>query len=240
MQATNLLLPALLVLPLLGAAQASELNRDQRNGYLNNGYAMAPPEASGIQGSAFLLPGWLPAALQLNGGGAPLPVALKYDIYRQELRARRPQGDSVVVPLAKVKEFSFTATSPARRFVCYPAATLPADVGGGCGEVLAESPGLQLLKFQRKEVVKRPADNGAYVSTNTVSTLEEQTRYYLRWPADGHFSAVKPRRASLEQALAGQPAALAALKARKGSLGTEAELAAAVAAVAPSVAGAGK
>ncbi|NML65571.1 hypothetical protein HHL22_10175 [Hymenobacter sp. RP-2-7] len=235
MLTTKLLLP-LLALPLLGVAQVSEMNRDQRNGYLNNGYAVAPPEASGVQGSAFLVPAWLPGTLQLNGDGAPLSAPLKYDIYHQELRAKRPAGDSVVVPLARVKEFSLTAAGPARRFVCYPAATLPAEVGGGCGEVLADGSGLQLLKFQRKEVVKRAADNGAYVSTNTVSALEEQTHYYLRWPADGHFTAVKPKRASLEQALAGQPAALAALKAHKGSLGTEAELAAAVAAVAPAVA----
>ncbi|MGI4834722.1 MAG: hypothetical protein ACRYFK_14800 [Janthinobacterium lividum] len=233
----KLLLP-LVALPLVGAAQMSEISRDQRSGYLNNGYTMAPPETSGMQGSVFLVPAWLPGTLQLNGGGAPLTVPLKYDIYRQELRAKRPAGDSVVVPLARVKEFSLESGRPARRFVCYPAAALPADVGGGCGEVLADSPGLQLLKFQRKEVVKRAAENGAYVSTNAIATLEEQTRYYLRWPADGHFSTVKPRRASLEQALAGQPAALAALKARKGSLGTEAELAAAVAAVAPLVAGA--
>ena len=228
-----------LPLPLLSAAQMTELNRDQRNN-LNNGYSLAPPEASGVQGSAFLLPGWLPASLQLNGGGAPLPVALKYDIYHQELRVKRPQGDSVVVPLARVKEFSLTGSSPAQRFVCYPAATLPAEVGGGCGQVLVESPGVQLLKFQHKEIVKRAADNGTYATTTTISELEERTAYYLRWPADGRFSAVKPKRASLEQALAGQPAALAALKARKGGLSSEAELTAAVAAVAPLLAGAGK
>jgi hypothetical protein len=48
--------------------------------------------------------------------------------------------------------------------------------------------------------------------------------------------AVKPKRSSLEQALAGQPAALAALKARKGSIGNEEELADAVATVAPALA----
>lgn len=231
---------SLITWPLLGAAQISELSRDQRSGNLNNGYTLAPAETAGVQGSAFLLPTWLPASLQLNGGGAPLALSLKYDLYHQELRAKRPQGDSVVVPLARVKEFSFTTTSPARRFVCYPAATLPAEAGGGCGEVLAEGSGLQLLKFQRKEVVKRVADNGGYASTNNVAVLEAQTAYYLRYPTDGRFVAVKPRRASLEQALAGQPAALAALKARKGSLGTEAELAAAVAAVAPLITGASK
>ena len=240
MQIGKLTFFALVAWPLLGAAQMSELSRDQRSGNLNNGYTLAPAETASVQGSAFLLPGWLPASLQLNGGGAPLAVPLKYDIYHQELRAKRPQGDSVVVPLARVKEFSFITTSPTRRFVCYPAATLPADAGGGCGEVLAQSPGVQLLKFQHKELMKRVADTGGYASTNNVATLEAQTTYYLRWPTDGHFTAVKSRRASLEQALAGQPAALAALKARKGSIGNENELAAAVAAVAPLVAGAPK
>ena len=65
--------------------------------------------------------------------------------------------------------------------------------------------------------------------------LEESARLYLRWPADGRLVAVKPKRGSLQQALAGQPAALAALKARKGSLLTEADLVAAVQEIAPTI-----
>lgn len=221
----------LAILPLAAQAQLSELSRDTRSNNLNNGYALAPAEASGIQGTPFLLPGWVPGKLQLNGSATAPATPLKYDIYRQELRAKRPAGDSVVVPLMRVKEFSLEA----RRFVCYPAATLPADVGGGCGEVLYDDAAVQLLKFQRKEVVKKRAENGGYASTATadMAVLEEQTRYYLRWASDGHYSGLKPKRASLEQALANQPTALAALKARKSSIGNESELVSAVAAVAP-------
>ena len=218
-------------LPLLGHAQGSELARDHSNNF-NNGYSMPPPETNTLQGSPFLLAYWSPGTILLNASTQPVAMPLKYDVYRQELRVRRAKGDSVVVPLAQVREFSLTANGPARRFLCYSSATLPAE-GGSCGEVLFEGPRAQLLKFVHKELTKQSVNSGSYASNNTVSVLEEQTHYYLRWPADGHFTPLKLKRASLEQALASQPVALAALRARRGSFSSEADFAAAVAAIDP-------
>ncbi|GAA4507242.1 hypothetical protein GCM10023172_37530 [Hymenobacter ginsengisoli] len=232
---SRLFLPALLALPLLSAAQNTDLGRTN-DGNFNNGYALVVPDDGQVRGTPFLVAGWEPASVQLIGNKAPTPATLRYDVYRQELRVRRPKGDSVLVPLNRVKEFTLTNTSPSRRFVCYPAATLPADVKGACAEVLADGPHLQLLKFWGKEVVKQPGDNNSYASNSTVNVLQETTHYYLRWPTDGHLTAVRLKRSSLEQALAGQPAALAALKARKGSLSSEVDVAAAVLALDPVVA----
>ncbi|AMR26940.1 hypothetical protein A0257_07350 [Hymenobacter psoromatis] len=225
-------------LPLLAAAQSSELARDKGSNF-NNGYAMPPAEANTLQGSPFLLTSWSPATILLSASTQPIAMPLKYDVYRQELRVRRAKGDSVVVPLAQVREFSLTGSGPARRFLCFSSAALPTE-GGSCGEVLFDGPRAQLLKFVHKEVTKKSVDNGSYASNNTMSVLEEQTHYYLRWPADGHFTPLRLKRASLEQALAGQPAALAALKARKGSLSSEADFAAALAVVDPSLTVSGK
>jgi hypothetical protein len=233
---TRFFLPALLALPLLGKAQMSELSRGS-NGVFNNGYSLVTANAGQVKGNPFLVVGWLPASLQLVGNTTPTPARLRYDIYRQELRVQRPQGDSVVVPLNRVKEFSLTGLN--RRFVCYPAATLPAEVAGACAEVLADGANLQLLKFWRKKLVKQPSEQGSYASNTMIDALEETTSYYLRWPADGHLTAVRLKRSSLEQALSSQPAALAALKARKGGLSAEAEMAAAVTALDPTV-GTGK
>jgi hypothetical protein len=233
---TRFFLPALLALPLLGKAQMSELSRGS-NGVFNNGYSLVTANAGQVKGNPFLVVGWLPASLQLVGNTTPTPARLRYDIYRQELRVQRPQGDSVVVPLNRVKEFSLTGLN--RRFVCYPAATLPAEVAGACAEVLADGANLQLLKFWRKKLVKQPSEQGSYASNTMIDALEETTSYYLRWPADGHLTAVRLKRSSLEQALSSQPAALAALKARKGGLSSEAEMAAAVTALDPTV-GTGK
>ncbi len=216
--------------------QGSELGRDNSNNF-NNGYSTAPANTNTIQGSPFLLPRWETATLRLGPAERPpVTVPLKYDVYRQELRVRRPQGDSVVVPLTQVREFSLTApggVTPTRRFVCYPAATLPAAVGGSAAEVLADGPHAQLLKFVRKAVVKQAGEGSAYASNASLNVLEEQSAYFLRWPADGHLTPIRLKRASLEQALAGQPAALAALKGRKGNLGSEADMAAAVGAIDP-------
>jgi len=218
--------------PLLGHAQNSELSRVQ-GGHFNNGYAIVPADANTLQGSPFLVPAWSPATVLLSASTKPIAIALKYDVYRQELRVRRPQGDSVVVPLAQVREFNLTGSGPARRFLCFPGPALPAEGGDGCGEVLFDGTHAQVLKFVRKEAAKQSVEDGSYATNNTMSVLREQTHYYLRWPGDGHFTPLKLKRASLEQALAGQPAALAALKARKGNLSSEADLAAAMTAVDP-------
>lgn len=214
---------------------SNDLSRDL-GGNFNNGYSLPPSDGGLVKGQFYLLPTWVPAEVLLVGNQKPVAVPLKYDLFRQELRVRRPQGDSVVVPLARVQEFRLVQPGGgARRFECFRAAALPAGVGESCGEVLADGPQLQLLKFRRSEVVTRPVQDGSYASNSSSKQYEEVTTYYLRWPTDGHFTTVKPKRSSLEQALAGQPAALAALKARKGSLSSEADLAAAVQALAPTI-----
>jgi len=215
----------------LAQGWSSDLSRDA-SGNFNNGYTRPPAEAGVVKGRFYLLPSWAPAEVLLVGNQKPVAVPLKYDLFRQELRVRRPQGDSVVVPLARVQEFRLPQPAGgARRFLCFPAAALPAGVGETCGEVLADGSQVQLLKLRHSEVVTRADQGGSYASNTMSKQYEEKAAYYLRWPADGHFTAVKPKRSSLEQALTGQPAALAALKARKGNIGNEDELAAAVTAV---------
>ena len=182
-------------------------------------------------GSPMLYSDWRPGELLLRGNQRPLAVLLKYDLYRQELRVRRPQGDSVVVALAQVQEFRVLAPAPAWHFVNYPFS--PPGAGGTCAEVLVESPRAQLVKYWRKALVKRSAPGASYAADQTVSALAEQTHYYLRWPGDGRFSPLQLKRASLEHALAGYGLALAALQARPGRLSTEADFASVTAALEP-------
>lgn len=235
---THLLIISLMLgAPMLATAQVTDLSRDKA-GNLNGGYALADASSRELKGSPFLLPYWAPAMLQLApAGSAPIATMLKYDVYRQELRVRRPQGDSIIVPLAKVQEFSLTSANGTRRFVRHPAAALPPELVGTCAEVLYEGPHAQVLKFWQKKLVKQAGESNGYASASQVTVLEEQTQYFLRWPADGRLTPLRLRRASLEQALAGQPAALAALKTRKGSLNTEPEVTAAMAALDPLLTG---
>ncbi len=230
---------ACLGLPLLSHAQNTDLGRDVNKNF-NNGYSMAPANSNTVQGNPFLVARWETATLRLTPDRPPVVVPLKYDVYHQELRVRRPQGDSIIVPLTQVREFSLANAGPTRRFLCYSAALLPTETSGGCGEVLADGTQMQLLKFVQKKIVDKVIEGGGYASGTSIKVLEEQTHYYLRWPADGHFTAIRLKRAALEQALAGQPAALAALKTRKGGLSSETDLAAAVVAIDPLVTTAGK
>jgi hypothetical protein len=222
----------LMVSPLLSAAQQTDLGRD-KSGNLNGGYELVPADSRDLKGSPFLLPYWSPATLRLVGAPAAMPATLKYDVLKQELRARRPQGDSVIVPLGKVQAFTLTGTGAPRRFIGYPTAGLPPELIGTCAEVLADGANIQLLKVWRKVVVKQAGETNGYASARMVTALEDQVGYYLRFPADNRWTAVRLKRTSLEQALVGQPAGLAALKARKGGLSTEADVAATVLALDP-------
>ena len=226
MKKLSLLLP-LLGLPLLGTAQTDDQTR-QTVTVFNSGFSPVVRNSDAVQGSPLLLPAWTPARLLLAGSAKPVAAPVKYDVVRQELRVRRAAGDSVAVTAAQVQEFTLDAGAPARRFV--PLGGAP----GGFAEVLSPGPHLQLLKRYEKVVEKAAASGAGYASTSVVNTYGDRSTYYLRGPG-GRLAEVRPKRASLQEALAAYPAALAALKARKGSLGSEADLRAAVDALDPLV-----
>jgi len=213
MKRLKLLLP-LLGLPLLGRAQTEDQTRQMTNVF-DSGFSPVARGGYEVQGSPFLLTAWAPTK--------PVAAPLKYDVVRQELRVRRSAGDSVTVPTAQVQEFTLTGPQP-RRFVRV------AGTPDGFAEVISPGPHLMLLKYWEKVVEKSAAGGSGYGSTSTVSAYADRAKYYLRGP-NGKQMEVRPKRAGLQEALAAYPAALQALKARKGSLSSEAELRAAVTAL---------
>ena len=225
MKRLKLLLP-LLGLPLLGAAQTEDQTRQMTNVF-NSGFSPVARSGYEVQGSPLLLAAWTPAELVLPGRAKPVAAPVKYDVVRQKLRVLRPAGDSVAVAAAQVQSFTL-AGGPLRHFVPLSGPGAP----GGFAEVLSPGPNLQLLKYWEKIVEKAPASGAGYGSTQIASTYVDRARYYLRTP-DGRLTEVRPKRASLQEALAAYPAAQQALRARKGGLGSEAELREAVAALDP-------
>ncbi|MGI4886947.1 MAG: hypothetical protein ACRYFR_18470, partial [Janthinobacterium lividum] len=214
----RLLLP-LLAGPALGFGQSTGTVGNNYTDILDKGnsiVAFSPPD-DGVLGSPLLLRAWTPAEVLLRGNAKPKLVPVKYDVVRQQLRVRRAQGDSVVVPSGQVQEFTLTPGPGARRFVRLAAAGAP----GGFAEVLGPGTNLQLLKYWDKAVEQAPASNSSYAAPTSVNTYADRPKYYLRGPK-GHLAEVRPKRASLQEALAAYPAAQQALKARKGSLSTEA------------------
>ncbi|TPG61755.1 hypothetical protein EAH73_20100 [Hymenobacter nivis] len=226
-----MLLP-LLAGPALGFGQSTGTVGNNYTDVLDKGNNIVAfsPRDEGVQGSPLLLAAWTPAAVLLRGNATPKLAAVKYDVVHQQLRVRRAQGDSVVVPIGQLQEFTLTPGEAPRRFVRLGAAGAP----DGFAEVLSPGPHLQLLKLWNKEVAQAPASNSSYAAPTTTSAYADRPRYYLRGP-QGQLAEVRPKRASLQEALAPYPAAQQALKARKGSLNSEAELRAAVAALDPLV-----
>ncbi|RZL08043.1 MAG: hypothetical protein EOO62_16100, partial [Hymenobacter sp.] len=187
---TNLII-MLLALPALAAAQqvtqAEQVAQAAQN--LSSAAGRRPEMIAfstrddGLLGSPMLYVGWQPGELLLTGNQHATTVPLKYDLYRQELRVRRPQGDSVLLPMNQVREFRLV--EPARHFVNFPIS--PPDVPGTCAEVLVEGKNVQLVKYLHKEMTKPSTGNDSYTA-HTPGALVEETQYFLRWPSDGRFS----------------------------------------------------
>lgn len=228
MKQLTLLLP-LLGLPLLGAAQTDDQTRYMTSVF-NSGFSPVARSGFEVQGSPLLLATWTPAELLLPGNAKPVSAPVKYDVVRQELRVLRPAGDSVAVSAAQVKSFTLAGGGALRHFVPFGGPGAP----NGFAEVLSPGINLQLLKYWDK-VIEKSSGGGGYASTTVVSTYADHTRYYLLAP-NGRLAEVRPKRASLQEALAAYPAAQQALKARKGNINSEAELRDAVTALDPTVA----
>ena len=120
-----------------------------------------------------------------------------------------------------------------RRFIRYQSPSLPAELNGTCAELLGGGEHLQLVKFWRKNVVKETENSTNIALTNTSYSFNETAKYYLRWASDGHMVAIKPKRGSLKDALAGQPEALKALDAQKNNMSTDEALGAVVTSIDP-------
>ncbi|AMJ66112.1 hypothetical protein [Hymenobacter sp. PAMC 26628] len=224
MKQLTLLLP-LLGLPLLGAAQTDDQTRYMTNVF-NSGFGPVARSGFEVQGSPLLLAAWTPAELLLPGNTKPVSARVKYDVVRQELRVLRPAGDSVAVSAAQVKSFTLAGGGAPRHFVPFSSPGAP----NGFAEVLSPGTNLQLLKYWDKIVEKSAGGGSGYASTAVTSTYADHARYYLLAPG-GRLAEVRPKRASLQEALAAYPAAQQALKARKGNINSEAELRDAVAAL---------
>lgn len=240
----NCLLLILAALPLAGFAQntTSEARHSEnsrvRTEQIENGYDVYTFNSrdKSAKGTPMLSSRWQPAEILLVGNTKRIAAPVKYDIYQHQLQVRRAQGDSILVPTARVQEFAFSqldargAEQP-RRFVRYESPALPAELNGTCAEVLSSGKSLQLLKFWHKRLVKEAENTTNISSTSTIQRYDENNKYYVRWASDGQLLAVRPKRGSLKDALASHPEALRALEAQKGPLGTEAELRAAIIAI---------
>ncbi len=240
----NCLLLLLAALPLAGFAQSksSEARHSEnarlRTEEVENGYDVYTFNSrdKSARGTPMLSARWQMADILLVGNTKRTSAPVKYDIYQHQLQVRRTQGDSILLPAARVQEFVFSqldanGKEQPRRFVRYESPNLPAELNATCAEVLSDGKAVQLLKFWNKRLVKEAENSTNFSSTGTVQRYDENNKYYVRRVSDGQLLAVRPKRASLKDALAGQPDALKALEAQKGAISTEQELLAAVKAI---------
>lgn len=156
-----------------------------------------------IKGSPFLFRGWKKADLRLVDNKQLADVPIKYNIYRRELRALRPQGDSIIVSRMQVLSFvlhDMTIQGPKdrlfRRFIDLDAPEFSAEYF----EVLAEKEGVQLLKLEYKSY---QAGNtaGTYGTTMQGPSYADERNYFLRVGTSPVLQPVRMNGKSLSKVL---------------------------------------
>jgi hypothetical protein len=142
---------------------------------------------------------------------------LKFDVFSQQVRALRPQGDSIVLAPDKIQGFTIRPTGgngkpEERRFERLPNGTMT-EAPLAFAEVLSNGNELRLLKLQRKTIRKGQFDT-AYNSGTPEDFYQTMTQYFLRW-SDGTVVPVKPTVSSIIGAVAPRQAAAAAAEMQK-------------------------
>ena len=187
--------------------------------------------ARALRGTPYLILAWTVGDVQLITAANVVPGRLKFDLYNQEVRALRPQGDSIVLTSAQVTAFTLRPPGPTgspleRHFERLPTGAVPV-LAVAYAECLSLGNEVRLLKFQQK-IIAKGGTQSSYNSNGPVDFFQTREQYFLRW-ADGSCVAVKPNRTSILAAVAlRQPTAVAAEAQTKPKPQTDEELAAMV------------
>ncbi|MBG8554884.1 hypothetical protein [Hymenobacter guriensis] len=190
-------------------------------------YLKVDKRYEGIRGTPFLLRGWSTGDILLTTNQRVKAVPLKFDLYNQQLMVRRPQGDSILLDLRNIQEFTLTdirtlsGQASLHRFARFT------DIPGHSGrteflELLHATGPYTLLKRSGKSMVKADYQQ-AYSSYRPYDELVDVIQYYLLSP-QGTLTVIKPAVKSLVAAVPAtvQEPLLAELK--KATLRTETDL----------------
>lgn len=184
-----------------------------------------------VRGTPFIVPFWTMGDVLLGTATVPRAGVFKFDVYTQQLRVLREQGDSIILDPARVQDFTLRPTGRdgqpvVRHFERLPSALAP-EGPASYAEALSAGAELRLLKFERKTILKGHADS-AYGNNTPVDSFQSSAQYYLRW-ADGTYVSVRPSKSSVLAAIAMRQTPLAAAELQdKAKARTDAELAAMV------------
>lgn len=170
-----------------------------------------------VRGTPFVVPGWAKGEVVFGANSKALQGVLKFDVFNQQVRALRPQGDSIIISPDKIQGFTIrptgaNGTPEERRFERLPNGAAP-EAPLAFAEVLSTGNELRLLKLQRKVIRKGQYSTG-YNSSNPEDFYQAATQYFLRW-SDGTVTQVKPTVGSIIGAVAPRQAAVAAAEMQK-------------------------
>jgi len=199
------------------------------NDFGNNGYDVVAfsTRPRTVRGTPFIVPVWSQGEVVFGTNAKATTGVLKFDIFNQEVRVLRPQGDSIILAPDKIQAFTLRPAGAdgqpeERRFERLPSGAV-AEAPVSFAEVLSAGSELRLLKSQRKTIRKGQYDP-AYNSKSPEDFYQPVTQYFLRW-ADGTVAPVKPSVGGIIGVVASrQPAVVAAEMQKKPKAKSDAEL----------------
>lgn len=134
----------------------------------------------GVKGSPFFTQSWSEGVLFYSDGKKSAALPLKHDVYKNQLVAKRPQGDSVLINTGNVSHFQLK--DPAGKvylFKKFPGLkTADAGLTSAFFQVLYEGKMALLIKHN-KSLVKANYQ-GAYSADRPYDELVSQSEYYLK------------------------------------------------------------
>ncbi|MBC8110190.1 MAG: hypothetical protein H7Y04_03930 [Verrucomicrobia bacterium] len=180
--------------------QDAQYNLNSVGGAANN-FRSFDNRYTGVIGSPFLLSYWQTGEMVFKNDKKLGNIPLKYDNYRKELMVKRPQGDSVFVNMAGVKEFMLGNSKFSRlAFGNEEDAKLYGDV---FFEMMFEGKVKWLL--WHKKTLQKANFQGAYNAGKTSDELTNEKVYFIQ-KADKSVVKIKLTQKSVTEALSDQSA----------------------------------
>ncbi len=157
----------------------------------------------GIRGTPFLYDVWQPTNVWIEGNNGPIATESKFMVYeKQELRVKRPEGDSIILNNPQVIQFQFINQNRTFKRISHEQNAL-----GEFMEVIYEGEKYSVFAKRYCKLIKAKA-GGAYSEGVPFDQLIIEDEYYLRTDSHKKLTLFKTNRGSLLKVLPGQDDAM--------------------------------
>lgn len=151
----------------------------------------------GITGSPFLSNQWNTGTITLNNGKIFTNVPLKIDLYSQEVLAKRPAGDSIIIQANAIQQVQLTEANTGKKYT-FKKISFIRNENPGVKDTYADIiyEGKYSFIAERKKKLIKANYKGAYSTGQPYDEFVDETTYYIQKP-DKSLEKVKLNRKAI-------------------------------------------